>query len=376
MSPINPLRISHALLAIGCGACVVDRDAGSFADAESTGAPMTATTTGPESESGSSDDTVAKLDLAGVDLPTEECASVTQTSTIEEGPSDILVVVDHAASYDAMRSVFQNFSLLIGNDLIEDVRIVMVAGYPSDGGGVCIDEGPLGTGDCPTADHNPPMYHHVDEIIDADTLLAQILDTHDLWGPSMRADAWKHIWVVSSADASMPTDDFVAALEVLDEDFERMTFHAMVPLAPEAGCSVLLPATPAGSADAYIDLVTATGGVFEPLCDYDVGALFDALLDEIQEVALSCSYEIPTPPDGQVFDKDRVNVDYDDGFGLQTIGYVEGASDCAGVDNGWYYDDAAVPTTVLMCPQTCSRFEVAKNASIELRFGCATVPAG
>lgn len=375
MNPVRPVPVAVAIL---CSACVVDRDAGSFAEGETTAAPTTTATDGADEvdASSSGDDTAAKLDLAGVDLPAEECVSVTQTSTIEEGPSDILVVVDHAASYDAMRAVFQNFSLLVGNDLIEDVRIVMLAGYPSGGGGVCIDEAPLGTGECPSTDDNPPMYHHIDEVIAADTLLSQVLDTHDAWGPSMREGAWKHIWVVSSADASMPTDDFVAGLEALDDDFERLTFHAMVPLAPEAGCSVLLPGTPAASADAYIDLTTATGGVFEPLCDYNVGDLFDALLDEIQEVALSCSYDIPPPPDGQVFAKDRVNVDYDDGFGLQTIGYVESAADCAGVGNGWYYDDVDLPMTVLMCPQTCSRFEVAQNASIELRFGCATVPAG
>jgi hypothetical protein len=135
-------------------------------------------------------------------------------------------------------------------------------------------------------------------------------------------------------------------------------------------------AAPAGDTSAYVELAAATGGVFEPLGNFNVGELFDQRLDRIQEVALSCEYEIPTPPEGQVFDKGRVNVDYDDGFGLQTIGYVDSASECAGVGNGWYYDDVDAPTAILMCPQTCGRFKAADEASIELRFGCATVPAG
>jgi hypothetical protein len=373
---ILAVRISSALAILGSSACIVDREAGIYADEETTAAATTGGSVA-ESETTSADDgPTVKLDFAEFDLAVEECASVMQTSTIFEGPSDILIVVDHRVSYDEARPTFQNFSLLIGNDLIEDVRVVMLAGYPSEGGGVCIDERPLGTGDCPTSDDNPPMYHHVDEVIAADTLLDQVVDTYDLWGPSMRPDAWKHIWVVSGADASMPTDEFVAAFEALDPSHERMTFHAMVPNVTEADCSLLLPDTLALAAPAYIELAAATGGVFEPLCNYNVGELFDALLDEIQEVALSCSYDIPAPPEGHVFEQDRVNVDYDDGSGLETIGYVASVSDCAGVSDGWYYDDVTAPEKVLMCPQTCAGFDDAGNASIELRFGCATIPAG
>lgn len=379
MNIARPLPLLCVLTA--SGGCVVDRDAGSFA-AESTGTSgtqNTASTGSVADDSGTTGEAAteaAKLDLAAVDLPADECVSISQSSMFFEAPSDILVVVDHGASYEQMRSVFSNFALLIGNDLIEDVRVVMIAGYPSNGGGVCIDEGPLGTGMCPESDANPPMYHHIDQVIEPPALLDQVLATHDAWGPTMRTGAWKHLWVVSSADASLPTDEFLAQLVALDPDFERLTVHAMVPAGERNDCSPLVPGTDPGDASAYIALAEATGGVFEPLCDYNVGVLFEQMLDRIHEVALSCSYEIPEPPDGQVFDPQRVNVDYDDGFGLQTIGYVPSASDCAGVGNGWYYDDVVAPTAVLMCPQTCGRFEAADQASIELRFGCATVPAG
>lgn len=357
--------------------CTVTRDAGALTGTggSSGDAEGTSSTSGSQADSEGTTEETEKLDLGTFDLPTDECVSVAQTTMIEEGPSDIIIVVDHTVSHDLLEATFQNFSLLIGNDDLEDVRVVMIAGYPSEGGGVCVDEAPLGTGECPSNDDNPPMYLHVDEQIQASTLLSQVLNTHDAWDPQMRSDAWKHIWVVSSADASMPTEAFVAALEDLDASFERLTVHAMVPLVA-GDCSALLPGTEAGATDNYVALATATGGVVESLCNYSLKVLFNEMLDTIHEVALSCTYEIPAAPDDQVFDRERVNVDYDDGFGLQTIGHVNDASDCSGVPNGWYYDDPGVPSQILMCPQTCARFGTLQEASIEIRFGCATVPAG
>ena len=366
------------MLALLVSGCTVTRDAGALTGSGGSSGEHegTSSTGANQADSEGTTEDTEKLDFGTFDLPNDECVSVAQTTMIEEGPSDIIIVVDHTVSHNLQEATFRNFSQLIGNDDIEDVRVVMVAGYPSEGGGVCIDEAPLGTGECPSNDNNPPMYLHVDEQIQASTLLSQVLDTHDTWGPQMRSDAWKHIWVVSSADASMPTDAFVAALEDLDASFERLTVHAMVPLVAGADCSILLPGTQAGATDNYVALATATGGVVESLCNYNLKVLFTEMLDKIHEVALSCTYEIPAPPDDQVFDRERVNVDYDDGFGLQTIGHVDGASDCLSVTNGWYYDDPSVPSQILMCPQTCARFGTLQEASIEIRFGCATVPAG
>ena len=66
---------------------------------------------------------------------------------------------------------------------------------------------------------------------------------------------------------------------------------------------------------------------------------------------------------------------FDDGFGTQTVGWVETAAECAGVKNGWYYDDLVDPQQILICPQTCARFQDLQEASIEIRFGCTTIPA-
>ncbi len=375
MKRSNHRAICMALVCIVPSGCVVDREVGALTGLESTTSSTSGGGTTGADDTSSGDDDAVVLDLGGMDIPVEECASVEQSSTIEEGPSDILIVVDQSVSHEQHEATFQNFSLLIANDSIDDVRVAMLAGYPADGGGVCIQEAPLGVGECPANDDNPPMYSHFDETIEADTLLSQILSTHDQWGATMRPDAWKHLWIVSHADASMDTDEFVEQLRALDEGFERLTVHAMVPSAPEVGCSSVVPGVDAGDAQALQALAMSTGGVFEPLCNYSVKTLFEQMLDRIQEVSLSCTYDIPMPPDGKVFDKDRVNVDYDDGFGLQTIGYVPSVADCPSVSNGWYYDDPILPTSISMCPQTCGRFAALDEASIEIRFGCMTTPA-
>ena len=90
-------------------------------------------------------------------------------------------------------------------------------------------------------------------------------------------------------------------------------------------------------------------------------------------------YTIPPVPQGETFDPAQVNVEFSDGGGvsLLDLGYVEGAAACAGVGNGWYYDDPAMPSTILLCPQTCDAVQGFPPMSrVSIKFGCATVPAG
>ena len=85
---------------------------------------------------------------------------------------------------------------------------------------------------------------------------------------------------------------------------------------------------------------------------------------------------IPPPPDGMDFDPDQVNVEFDDGAGgILDIGRVESPAECAGVTDGWYYDDPMAPTRIIVCPQTCTKIQGFDMASISIKFGCATIPA-
>jgi hypothetical protein len=38
---------------------------------------------------------------------------------------------------------------------------------------------------------------------------------------------------------------------------------------------------------------------------------------------------------------------------------------------GWYYDDPAKPTTVVLCPKACE--SVAAGGSVDIAFGCKPI---
>jgi hypothetical protein len=94
---------------------------------------------------------------------------------------------------------------------------------------------------------------------------------------------------------------------------------------------------------------------------------------ETHSSAVPCEWTIPDAPNGQTFDKNKVNVDVASGGGAsQRIGAVTAATDCANVTNGWHYDDPTTPTKVLVCPQTCTAIQKDTSSVVNVVFGCAT----
>lgn len=120
-----------------------------------------------------------------------------------------------------------------------------------------------------------------------------------------------------------------------------------------------------------------TEGLRYPVCNtesYD--AVFRRIATEVVEGAsLPCSWQIPSPPDGQTFDKDRVNLSYAPGDGSvgPELGRVDSAAACA-ANLAWYYDNPAAPTAVHACPAVCERFMGDTTGKVDLLFGCATKP--
>lgn len=90
-----------------------------------------------------------------------------------------------------------------------------------------------------------------------------------------------------------------------------------------------------------------------------------------------CQWGIPASPDGKTFDKTKVNVQYTDTAAGVTsqVGAVTTQADCANVAQGWYYDDPANPTQVLVCPQTCTTVQAILGVEVQVVFGCSTKPA-
>lgn len=115
-----------------------------------------------------------------------------------------------------------------------------------------------------------------------------------------------------------------------------------------------------------------TGSAFVVDGNMNVQQEFKAALDAIQQSALGCEYTIPQPAMGML-DYDKVNVQYTPGGGSpQVILNVPDAASCDPMTGGWYYDNNAAPTKIILCATTCGPIQLDPAGKIDILLGCAT----
>ncbi|MBI5537535.1 MAG: VWA domain-containing protein [Deltaproteobacteria bacterium] len=102
--------------------------------------------------------------------------------------------------------------------------------------------------------------------------------------------------------------------------------------------------------------------------DGDPQAFIDAL-KQIQQSAIACTWQMPTSDAGLV-DPDKIKIQYTPGGGgnPQELTRVTDASQC--VAGGWYYDNNANPTSIQLCPDTCTTVQADTAAKISVLLGC------
>lgn len=324
------------------------------------------------------------------------CAGISSEATAGLQPADILIAVDTSGSMDQeiqqVQENLNNFASIITGSGI-DAHVILLADAT-----MCIPS-PLGSGQCNGADQKLPTYRHVVQTVASTDALQVILTTYPQWKDSLRPNALKIIAVVSDDNSALPAADFKAQLLALDQTFQGFKFDAIVSLiSPDAvqftclncaiqgmfscnncqekccdkmiGCSPL----PADKGQVYMDLVQQTGGVIGDLCIQDFGPVFqDMATGVVTSAQLSCEYDIPPPPPGETLDPNKVNVEYTPaGQAATPILYVSGPADC-GVKGGWYYDNPASPSKIVMCPGTCDVLKADTMGKIAVLFGCETV---
>jgi hypothetical protein len=350
------------------------------------------------SDSGSGSDDVAddtadtggipKLDIGSADTGLDtgnECAAVSETATVGMQPADIIVVVDNSGSMALEAGFVQNNMNVFSSQIFLaniDAHVVLISSDSSDEAGICLAQ-PLGSGACPN-DSNPPGYLHIVDGVGSNDGMQKILQHYATWAPQMRPTASKHIIMVTDDDSDLSANDFNNQFLALDASHAGYKYHAIAspedPILACIGQTACCPGFPLSAAlsEEHIALVNLTGGIFGNLCLQNFGPVFDEVSTAVvQGSALACEYEIPPPPAGMDFDPDEVNVQFDDGMGgMLAIGRVDDPTQCGGVANGWYYDNPAMPTRIVLCPQTCTTIQGFTMASVSIAFGCATVPAG
>lgn len=340
-----------ALLSSGC---VVTGSGGVYYEG-STSTSVGVTSIDPASSAAG--DTTAKLDLGPTDVATMECSSIEQTTTIVERPSDVVVVADDGVDPAFIQSNITNLLPAMETEGVYDANVVLVAGTdPPDAG----TEFSCGVWNCRGAGQFD-AFTVIDHPVESGSALTDLLSAVDAWSPLLREASWKHVWVLSSAQST--ATDAALLLDLLEAAADPgVVVHAVVSAEGE------------GDPGGLQGLSTQTGGQYSQ-GDFELDDFLDPMIDRIRGTALACEYDIPVPPMGFVFEPGKVNVDYDEGDGLEVIGNVPSADACVDVTGGWYYDDPIDPDQIVMCPQTCTRFEALQEASIEIRFGCSTIPA-
>jgi hypothetical protein len=329
-----------------------------------------------------------KLDVGGADTGVDtgnECAEISDTSMVGMQPADIIVVVDNSGSMDLEAGFVQaNMNVFSSQIFLAniDAHVVLISATSDEDAGICLAQ-PLGSGACPD-DTNLPGYFHIPDGVGSNNGMQKILDHFADWAPHMRPTASKHIIMVTDDDSDLSANDFNNQFLALDASHAGYKYHAIAspedPILACLGQTVCCPGFPLSAAisQEHIDLVNLTGGVFGNLCTQMFAPIFmEVSTAVVSGASLACEYPIPPPPDGMDFDADQVNVEFDDGMGgsLQ-IGRVDDPGACAGVMNGWYYDVPAAPTSIVLCPQTCDTIQGFSSASVSIKFGCATIPAG
>jgi hypothetical protein len=122
-----------------------------------------------------------------------------------------------------------------------------------------------------------------------------------------------------------------------------------------------------------LDRIAASGGTdqafhIDTSSANVTAALTDAFNSIRSDVAVDCTYNLPSPPAGQTLDLQAVNVNYTSGTGQETLVGFNASANCT---EGWQYANGN--TQIVLCGSTCDTVKADPGAKIDVAFGCTTI---
>ena len=172
------------------------------------------------------------------------------------------------------------------------------------------------------------------------------------------------------------TDGYPQGCDDADDTIEAVVSEVEAARAMDISTYVIGVANPPidEAPDTVSDLheIAAAGGTEQAFL-IDTGdpvqtaSAFNAAVDRIREAAITCTIDIPDPPAGRAFDKEKVAVHYRSGGGADRPLVYDAA--CAGA-NRWRYDDPAAPQAIELCDSTCATVQADPAAALEVEFAC------
>jgi hypothetical protein len=98
-------------------------------------------------------------------------------------------------------------------------------------------------------------------------------------------------------------------------------------------------------------------------------AAFNNALQAIRRASIGCEFSMPTTDAGLINPENVVIEYFAGGTGAgQQIAKVRNAAGCS--QDGFYYDDDASPSTLTLCPATCTRVQADNRARVDILLGC------
>ncbi len=315
----------------------------------------------------------------------DACAAVTAEAV--KPPVDIIWTIDQSGSMgneiaQVKANVNGNFASIIQNAGL-DYRVIMFSNGSSSVSStyrLCVDP-PLGSATC--GENNPPIFFQVNRTI-ASTNSWSLFMNDTYWTEikgHLRPDAFKAFIEVTDDQSTVTAAQFDAFLLTgngagyFGTAAERnYVFHSIVgvnaPLNPTDPKTNTKCGTAVNTGPQYQDLSILTGGLRHPVCDTDYSAVFANIATNIVK-AVAC--ELLTPPttsDAGVIDWANVDVQYTPGDGSPAQIFPLVADEASCVGDGFYYDNPASPTKVLLCPDSCAKVQADDGAKVELLLGC------
>ena len=324
--------------------------------------------------------------------PPDTCAETSMTAPPASNPQiDIVWVVDSSSSMsDEQMKIAAN--LLQFADRVStaslDVHIVMLTNTAGLSCPEVLPPDPLAK----SALSSDPRYLFVDTRINSTNALDRVSNTFPMYSLFLRPGAVTHFVVVTDDESNykaQPTPEARAARFQMDMQTllgKSFILHTISSPGPEPcrdSACVPRPNTPncqfpdgcgaAAPGLTYYALARLTNGLTASICESDWASIFKPLSDAvIASAPLPCNYQIPTPARGETLDPNKVNVRWRAPASTEDALFPRAAGESAcGVERGWYYDLAAKPTQVLLCPASCKT--IAVGGTLSIGFGCATV---
>lgn len=232
-----------------------------------------------------------------------------------------------------------------------------------------------------------PRYLLIDRAVNSNEPMAALLAEFPRYQDHLRRSALTHFIAVTDDESSVAWMDFSTQMRrLLGRNFVFHTISSEVAgppsfMYPEGQpCSTGGGFPPEGAAAPgvqYYEMAMATGGRIFSICTpaAEWASLFDSLTAAIAvPMVIPCEYDIPEPPAGGELDYMRVNIRFTpSGGGEQVFPYVGSPDGADCTSGGWYYDDYAAPTRIILCPSTCSAISGDVGGRVDVELGCQTL---